>query len=184
MMYASGVTCSITIGLPSAPLQASRAQQLQLPVADLEWYRARRPDARDGRRPARPRRRGANGVKLSIRAAAGGSNDVRYQEILAKTDVLRGVGATVSLPLLDAMIQRSPPASESTPRWLHLFANGVIQGSVESRRLLDPTFAVSDIAQPLEPVQKYINVLSGLSHLQADTLETAPATIRFLRPFG
>ena len=32
-----------------------------------------------------------------------------------------------------------------------------------------PNFALSPILQPLEPVQKYINVLSGLSHLQADT---------------
>jgi hypothetical protein len=92
------------------------------------------------------------------------------KKALHRRTFLKGVGATVSLPLLDAMIPAlSAKPLKSTPRLGFIYiANGVIQDQWIPKTT-GPNFALSPILQPLEPVQKYINVLSGLSHLQADT---------------
>jgi len=89
---------------------------------------------------------------------------------LRRRTLLRGIGATVALPLLDAMIPAlSAKPLKSTPRLGFIYiANGVIQDQWIPKTT-GPNFALSPILQPLEPVQKHINVLSGLSHLQADT---------------
>jgi len=80
------------------------------------------------------------------------------------------MGATVALPLLDAMVPAlSAKSLKSTPRLGFVYAaNGVIQN-----RWIPATtgrnFELSPILKPLESVKTNINVLSGLSHLQADT---------------
>ena len=89
---------------------------------------------------------------------------------LHRRTFLRGVGATVSLPLLDAMIPAlSAKPLKSTPRLGFIYiANGVIQDQWIPKTT-GRNFALSPILQHLEPVKNHINVLSGLSHLQADT---------------
>jgi hypothetical protein len=88
---------------------------------------------------------------------------------LERRTFLRGLGATVALPLLDAMVPALSAGTVKTPRLGFIYiANGVIQNQ------WIPTAAGRDyelppILKPLEPVRGYINVLSGLSHCQADT---------------
>ena len=93
------------------------------------------------------------------------------KKALRRRTFLRGIGATVALPLLDAMIPAlsAKPLQAHAPAGLHLHCERRDPGSVESRRPPGRNFALSPILKPLEPVRKYINVLSGLSHLQADT---------------
>ena len=92
------------------------------------------------------------------------------KKALQRRTFLKGLGAAVSLPLLDAMVPAlSAGALKTTPRLGFIYiANGVIQDqwvpSATGRN-----FELSPILKPLEPVRSHINVLSGLSHLQADT---------------
>ena len=84
--------------------------------------------------------------------------------------ILRGVGASVSLPLLDAMVPAlSAQAPKPTPRLGFIYvANGVIQDQWIPKTT-GRNFDLPRILRPLKSVQSHVNVLSGLSHRQADT---------------
>jgi hypothetical protein len=80
------------------------------------------------------------------------------------------MGTTLALPMLDAMVpalsaQRVAP----TPRLGFIYiANGVIQ-SQWNPATTGKDFDLPPILQPFAGVRDHINVLGGLSHLQADT---------------
>src|ERR1700676_348285 len=82
----------------------------------------------------------------------------------------RSIGPPVALPFLDSMVPAlSAKPLKPTPRLGFVYiANGVIQ-----KQWIPATigrgFELPSILQPLEPVRKHINLVSGLSHLQADT---------------
>jgi len=87
---------------------------------------------------------------------------------LPRRTFLRAMGTAVALPMLDAMV---PVLSAFTPtrRFGFIYiANGVIQ------RQWNPAttgsgFELTPILQPFASVRDDINVITGLSHLQADT---------------
>ncbi len=92
------------------------------------------------------------------------------KKALKRRTFLRGIGVTMGLPLLDAMVPAlSAGALKPTPRLGFIYiANGVIQNQwIPTATGRD--FELPPILKPLEPVRNYINVLSGLSHRQADT---------------
>lgn len=92
------------------------------------------------------------------------------KKALQRRTFLRGVGATLALPFLDAMTPAlSAKAPKSTPRLGFVYAaNGVIQDQwIPAATGRD--FQLPAILKPLEPLRAHVNVLSGLSHLQADT---------------
>src|SRR5688572_91726 len=89
---------------------------------------------------------------------------------LPRRTFLRAMGATVALPMLDAMVPAlSAQRLKPTPRLGFIYiANGVIQN------LWNPTttgagFELTPILRAFANVRESVNVLSGLSHLQADT---------------
>jgi hypothetical protein len=92
------------------------------------------------------------------------------KKALHRRTFLRGMGATLALPLLDSMVPAlSAKPVKRTPRLGFIYiANGVIQKDWIPAAT-GRGFALSPILKPLEPVRDHINVLSGLSHLQADT---------------
>jgi len=91
------------------------------------------------------------------------------KKALQRRTFLRGMGASVALPLLDAMAPALSAGVRSTPRLGFIYiANGVIQDQWMPKTT-GRDFALSPTLQPLESLRSYINVLSGLSHLQADT---------------
>src|SRR5215813_4822745 len=82
---------------------------------------------------------------------------------------LRGLGTTIALPMLDAMVPALAAAPASTPRVSFVYiANGVIQDQWTPKST-GANFELTPILKPLEPVRNQINVVSGLAHLQADT---------------
>jgi hypothetical protein len=89
---------------------------------------------------------------------------------LPRRTFLRAMGATVALPLLDAMIPAlSAQRRVATPRFGFIYiANGVIQHQWNPATT-GTGFELPPILQPFANVRDHINVLSGLSHLQADT---------------
>jgi hypothetical protein len=89
---------------------------------------------------------------------------------LPRRTFLRGMGASLALPLLDAMVPAlSASAGDPVPRLGFIYvANGVIQNQW-TPATTGADFELSPILKPLEALKPHVNVLSGLSHLQADT---------------
>lgn len=91
------------------------------------------------------------------------------KKTLGRRTVLRGLGTTLALPFLDAMTPALSALTRPTPRLGFIYiANGVIQD-----RWIPATtgrgFDLSPTLKALAPLKNQINVLSGLSHLAADT---------------
>ena len=96
---------------------------------------------------------------------------------LPRRTVLRGIGATLALPLLDAMV---PALSASTATaaapvrrlgFLYL-PNGVAMTDDVNYWTPDGVgadFTLSPILKPLESLQEHVAVVSGLSHKEADS---------------
>ncbi|MGA2713313.1 MAG: DUF1552 domain-containing protein [Bryobacteraceae bacterium] len=90
---------------------------------------------------------------------------------LPRRTFLRGLGTTLALPFLDAMVPALSAArsAKAPPRLGFVYiSNGVIQDQWNPTAI-GPKFQLSPILQPLAPVRDQINVLTGLAHLQADT---------------
>ena len=89
---------------------------------------------------------------------------------LPRRTFLRGMGVTMALPLLDSMVPAlSAKSVTATPRMGFIYvSNGVIQDQWNPSGS-GPGFELSPILKPLAAVKDYINILSGLAHLQADT---------------
>ncbi|HUK34827.1 MAG TPA: DUF1552 domain-containing protein [Vicinamibacterales bacterium] len=82
---------------------------------------------------------------------------------------LRGVGATIALPMLDAMVPALSAAPAAPPRFSFLYiANGVIQDQWTPKST-GADWELTPILRPLAAHKSDINVISGLAHLQADT---------------
>jgi hypothetical protein len=88
---------------------------------------------------------------------------------LPRRTFLRGMGATVALPMLDAMAPALSAATAAPPRLGFLYvSNGVIQEQWNPATT-GKAFEFTPILKPLEPLREHLNILSGLAHLQADT---------------
>jgi hypothetical protein len=91
------------------------------------------------------------------------------KQALPRRTFLRGMGATVALPMLDAMAPALSAATVAPPRLGFVYvSNGVIQEQWNPATT-GKSFEFTPILKPLEPLREHINVLSGLAHLQADT---------------
>src|SRR5262245_595644 len=92
------------------------------------------------------------------------------QKTLPRRTFLRAMGTAVALPMLDAMVPALAAQSlKPTPRFGFVYiANGVIQNQWNPAKT-GAGFDLPPILQPFANVRDQINVLSGLSHLQADT---------------
>src|SRR5579862_8166865 len=91
------------------------------------------------------------------------------KKALARRTFLRGAGATLALPLLDSMIPAlRAKTPQPTPRLGFVYvSNGVIQK--QWNPAVEGALELTPILKPLAGVQQNINIVSGLSHLQADT---------------
>src|SRR5262245_50564693 len=91
------------------------------------------------------------------------------KKALSRRTFLRGAGATIALPFLDAMIPALSAAPKAPPRLGFIYiANGVIQNQWKPFAV-GFGFELSTTLKPLDPVKDQLNVISGLAHLQADT---------------
>src|SRR5438552_8728949 len=91
------------------------------------------------------------------------------KKALPRRTFLQAMGATLALPMLDAMVPALAAAGMPTPRVGFVYiANGVIQ-----KEWVPTTsgvgFDLTPILAPFGNIRDKISVLSGLSHLQADT---------------
>jgi hypothetical protein len=92
---------------------------------------------------------------------------------LPRRTFLRGVGATLALPLLDSMIPArtllAQTAAKPLPRLGFVY---IPHGAIMDQwtpATVGAGFEFTPILKPLEPFRDYINVVSGLHHRAADT---------------
>jgi hypothetical protein len=95
------------------------------------------------------------------------------QMSLPRRTFLRGVGAAVALPFLDAMLPAlSVAAKAAAPArrlgFIYGSPNGIIQNAFVPAKV-GAGFDLSPILTPLAPVRDQLLVLSGLAHRQADS---------------
>ena len=90
--------------------------------------------------------------------------------------VLQGIGATVALPLLDAMIpaataQAQAPAGKTPKRFAFIgFPHGAIMDHWSPKET-GTSYTMSPILEPLEPFRKHLTIVSGLRNKPAETPE-------------
>ena len=82
---------------------------------------------------------------------------------------LRGLGTSLALPMLDAMVPAFAQAPPAPPRLGFVYVgNGIIHDDWKPRAT-GREFALPPNLVPLSSVADYLNVLTGLSHLEADS---------------
>ena len=96
------------------------------------------------------------------------------KKAISRRTVLRGLGATVSLPLLDAMVPaltalQKTPAAPVRRLGVVYHPNGVIYENWLPKGT-GRDFTLSPILEPLEPFRKQLVVVTGLSSHQAEAL--------------
>lgn len=92
---------------------------------------------------------------------------IRKRDLLSRRTILRGVGATMSLPLLEAMLSNNGLAagasSEAPVRTAYVFfPNGAIMPEW-TPKTDGENFEFSKTLKPLEPFRSSLNVISGLA---------------------
>ncbi len=92
---------------------------------------------------------------------------IRKRDLLSRRTILRGVGATMSLPLLEAMLSNNGLAagasSEAPLRTAYVFfPNGAIMPEW-TPKTDGENFEFSKTLKPLEPFRSSLNVISGLA---------------------
>src|SRR5688500_20403919 len=95
------------------------------------------------------------------------------KKALPRRTFLRAMGATVALPMLDAMVPAPAAAPKPTRRFGFVYiANGVIQNQWIPATT-GAGFELTPTLQPFANVRQHISVPIGLSHLHAVTFGDA-----------
>jgi hypothetical protein len=95
---------------------------------------------------------------------------------ISRRTVLRGVGASIALPLLDAMSPAATawaqtPAGETPKRLAFVgFPHGAVMDRWSPAEA-GTDYAMSPILEPLEPFREYLTIVSGLRNRPAETPE-------------
>jgi hypothetical protein len=92
------------------------------------------------------------------------------KKALARRTFLRGMGATLALPLLDSMVPALSAAPKSTPRLGFVYVpNGIIQEQWFPKTPGPLPADLPAILKPLAAFRDQINVMGNMAHLQANT---------------
>src|SRR5580704_10579974 len=88
---------------------------------------------------------------------------------VARRTLLKGLGAAVALPVLDSMLPALTAQTAPTTRlgWVYV-SHGVIFDQWKPTKI-GKGFELTPNLKPLEKVNGQFNILTGLSHLEADT---------------
>jgi hypothetical protein len=91
------------------------------------------------------------------------------KKALSRRTLLKGLGTTLALPMLDSMMPALSAAAKPTTRlgWVYV-SHGVIWDQWKPTKI-GHGFELTPNLKPLEKVNGQFNILTGLSHLEADT---------------
>src|SRR5690348_2133099 len=88
---------------------------------------------------------------------------------LSRRTILKGAGTALALPFLDSMVPALSAATTSIPRVGFIYvSHGVIWDDWKPKTT-GANFELSPNLKPLEKLNGQFNIVSGLSHLEADT---------------
>ncbi|MFO7276070.1 MAG: DUF1552 domain-containing protein [Pseudomonadota bacterium] len=95
------------------------------------------------------------------------------KKFISRRTVLRGAGAAIALPLLDAMIPASTALAKTAaapkPRMGFIyFPHGAVMDAWMPKQT-GPGFEFSPILKPLEPFRSYVTVVSGLRNKEGES---------------
>jgi hypothetical protein len=91
------------------------------------------------------------------------------QRAIERRTFLRGLGTALALPMLDAMVPALAQAPPSPPRLGFVYVgNGIIHADWKPKTA-GKGFEFPPNLVPLQAVRNHMNVLTGLSHLEADS---------------
>src|SRR5678815_2052665 len=99
-----------------------------------------------------------------------------FKKHVSRRSVLKGVGATIALPLLDAMnpaatAWAATPAGAPPKRFAFVgFPHGAIMDKWSPAQT-GANFDLSPILQPPEPFKKHLTIVSGLRNKMGETPE-------------
>src|SRR5215467_9138850 len=92
---------------------------------------------------------------------------------LSRRTMLRGIGVSLALPLLDSMLPAQTPliktAAKPSPRlgFVYLPHGAIMDQWTPAAE--GAGFEFTRILKPFEPLRDYVNVVTGLGHKAADT---------------
>src|SRR5262245_23038283 len=90
---------------------------------------------------------------------------------LSRRTILKGMGATIALPLLESMVPAATPLAQTPALSKTRFAAIYVPHGATMYKWTPEKegtdFEFSEILQPLEPFRNYVNVVSDLAHPQA-----------------
>jgi hypothetical protein len=99
-----------------------------------------------------------------------------FKKRIPRRTALKGIGASIALPLMDAMVPASTawaatPAGKTPKRFAFVgFPHGAIMDHWSPKET-GTDFTMSPILQPLEPFRKHLTIVSGLRNKPAETPE-------------
>ncbi|HEV8415647.1 MAG TPA: DUF1552 domain-containing protein [Bryobacteraceae bacterium] len=88
---------------------------------------------------------------------------------MARRTMLKGLGASLALPMLDSMMPALSAATTPTTRLGWVYASHGVIWSQWKPTQLGYGFELTPNLKPLEKLNGQFNILTGLSHLEADT---------------
>jgi len=88
---------------------------------------------------------------------------------LPRRTMLKGLGATIALPMLDSMTPALTAQTPAVPRLGFLYASHGVIWSQWKPKTIGKDFELTPNLQPMAKLKGQFNILSGLSHLEADT---------------
>ena len=95
------------------------------------------------------------------------------KKALPRRTFLRGIGATMALPFLDAMVPAAAAVARAVTDPVRRLGFIYVPNGVIQEQWVPATtgrgFDFSPILSPLEPFREQLLVLSGLAHRQADS---------------
>jgi hypothetical protein len=93
---------------------------------------------------------------------------------LSRRTILRGLGATVALPVLDAMVPAFASVSAAA-KAIQRFGVVYLPNGVIVKEMIPPTtgegFEIMPILRPLEPFRKELTIVSGLANVNGDPID-------------
>ncbi len=94
---------------------------------------------------------------------------------LSRRTVLRGIGATLALPLLDAMVPALSATTKTAAKAAHRLGFVYVPNGLQLTAWLPKTegkgFEIPPILSPLAPFADQLTVVSGLANVQAEMLD-------------
>src|SRR6266852_335732 len=86
---------------------------------------------------------------------------------LPRRTILRGIGATLAMPLLDAMVPALSAAPVTKPRLGFFYVPYGMSMPYWNPKTESKNFELSPIWAPLAPYKEYVTAVSGLNNRQA-----------------